>query len=266
MKNAATVIAAALAVMPILASAHAVARDDKGEDDVDTDVCYPDMTGSDNTAPCVEISVVEATCQSNGTEEADDDTDAQCVCDGSYVDEDGCQKCLVLHGFRNEQDFEYWHSVLSVASDALCTGTQTEAAQSYIYSAECSADACDAVTTDNTEYVAMYPGITEDSLYYTPTVSQGPGPITHAATTATVVHTTQETEAAGTTEASDTTETTPSTTSTEAETSTGGDSWNFFGGDDEPTSTHSAGTNGAVATQGAGLAMAVAGVALVFAV
>jgi hypothetical protein len=259
MKHSAAAVVAALAVMPFTTSAYAVARDDSADDDVDTDVCYPDTTDSDVAAPCFEITVIEATCQPNGTDAEDYDAHAQCMCDGSYFsDWVGCQKCLVVHGFRNDQDFEYWQSVLSVASEGLCTGTPTAAFPSYFQSAEYDTDAVPPVTTGNTEYVDVYPGMTEVSLYYTPTVSQGPGPVNGAATAATVVQSTEPATIASF-------EATETPKSTAKETDDNG--WNFFGTDaDEPTSTQAPGTNGAAPTQKAGLAMAIAGAALVFAV
>lgn len=208
-------------------------------------VCYPDSTGT--VAPCQEIYNIEQACQPNGTAPIDYEAHAQCMCKGSYFqDWTGCQKCLMVHGLRSERDNIQYNNVLSAASKALCSGTPTAAFSSYFASAESTVP---VVATGNTASSDQFPGKTEVSLYYTPTVSQGPGAITGSAASAT--HKATPTGDA----------TSPASTKSNAKSTT-----KSFNDAEGPAATHSSSSstsNGAAApTNQAGMAMIIAGAAL----
>lgn len=169
-------------ILTVVSAAVATARNVPRQNVDDKEkVCYPDSTGT--VAPCQEIYNIEQACQPNGTAPIDYEAHAQCMCKGSYFqDWAGCQKCLLAHGLRSERDNIRYNNIINAASKALCTGTPTAAFPSYFASAESTAP---AVTTGNTASSDRFPGKTEVSLYYTPTVSQGPGVITGSAASAT---------------------------------------------------------------------------------
>lgn len=147
-------------------------------------VCQPTGTPSNGvTPPCQEIANIESACQPNGTQPIDYEAHAQCMCNGSYFrDWVGCQQCLEVHGLRSERDTYHYVSVLSVASSALCTGTPTAAFSDYFASA---GSVVPPASTGNTVSSDQYPGKTDVSLYYTPSGTQGPGAITGSAASAT---------------------------------------------------------------------------------
>lgn len=214
-------------------------------------VCQPTGTSSSGvTPPCQEIANIESACQPNGTEPIDYEAHAQCMCNGSYFNDwVGCQKCLEVHGLRSERDTYHYVSVLSQASKGLCTGTPTAAFSDYFASA---GSVVPPATSGNTVSSDEYPGKTDVSLYYTPSGTQGPGAITGSAASAThrAGATPPGAESAATT-------TTPSTTTA-------------LGPEDHqpPKAATSSGsgssTSNAAAqpTQHAGLAMVIAGAAL----
>ncbi|GJN79126.1 hypothetical protein PLIIFM63780_002639 [Purpureocillium lilacinum] len=188
-RSAAVAVSAGLLLPAVAVASQLVHRaDSKGGDPVDdskTKVCYPAVT-SGIIPPCVEIATVEALCQPNGTDTIDYQAHAQCMCKGSFfADWKGCQNCLRVHGLRSERDNNYWNGVLSVASNALCSGTPTAVFRSLFASAEANTEAAPFATSGDTKSSDQFPGKTDVSLYYTATGPQGPGAITGAAATAT---------------------------------------------------------------------------------
>jgi hypothetical protein len=247
MKNSVVLVVAAAALLPA-ASARLISRQD--ESDEAQKVCYPEFEGDGTIPPCIQIEAIERACQPNGTDTIDYQAHAQCMCNGSYFsDWLGCQSCLEVHGFRSERDIAYWERVMSAASEGLCTGTPTAAFQSLFASAQTNT-AIPFATTGNTRSSDQFPSETAVSLYFTATGSQGPGRITGTPTAATADETeTTEAPSASSTGSEDDDETS-SDTQDGRETSTG---------TTEETST---GPNGAAATQGPGLYMALAGAAV----
>lgn len=255
MKYSASLLA--VSALPLIVNAHLAARASQSSDGADDSICYPKSSDGDVTAPCVEINNIASACQPNGTEPLAYEAHAQCMCNGSYFEDwVGCQKCLVAHGFRNERDIIHYENVLTAASNGLCTGTPTAAFQSYFASAESNSEAAGYATTGDTVSSDKFPGKTAVSLYYSPTASQGPGAITGSAASAT--------------------HKAPATTHM-PNSSSGGDNSNInsstYGSDSSTEASHATNhahqshtTNAAAApTQQAGLAMAVAGAALIFA-
>lgn len=154
-------------------------------DEAKAKVCYPDIK-SGAAAPCVEIANIESACQPNGTQPIDYEAHAQCMCNGSYfVDWRACQSCLLVHGLRSERDTAYWDRVLSVASSALCTGTPTAEFRSIFASAQGNTKDAPFATSGDTKSSDRFPGQTDVSLYYTASGTHGPGAITGAAASAT---------------------------------------------------------------------------------
>ncbi|UNI20586.1 hypothetical protein JDV02_006658 [Purpureocillium takamizusanense] len=201
MKRSALVVAFMGLVLPTATSAsrHIVRQaDSKGGDPIDdskTKVCYPVVT-SGTIPPCIEIATIESACQPNGTDAADYQAHAQCMCKGSFfADWKGCQNCLRVHGLRSERDNNYWNGVISVASNALCSGTPTAVFSDLFASAGSNTEAAPLATSGDTKSSDQFPGKTEVGLYYTATAPQGPGPITGAAATATEQATAMDTAA-----------------------------------------------------------------------
>ena len=193
MKNSNVLAIAATALLPAAVSAALISR--QGGNETETEACFPEYEGNGPVPPCIMIEVVERACTPNGTDALDYEAHAQCMCNGSYFDDwYGCQNCLRVHGVRNERDNAFWGSVMSAASEALCTGTPTADLQSLFASVQ-SNTAIPAVTTGNTQTSDQFPEETAVSLYYTPTVPQGPGRISGSATAATADETDTTTEA-----------------------------------------------------------------------
>ncbi|KAJ6443273.1 Pyridoxal phosphate-dependent transferase, major domain protein [Purpureocillium lavendulum] len=265
MKHAALVAASAGLLLPAAAMASSLVyrADSKGGDVVDdskTKVCYPSVS-SGTMAPCVEIATIESACQPNGTDAVDYQAHSQCMCKGSFFNDwRGCQDCLRVHGLRSERDNNYWDGVLSVASHALCSGTPTAVFRSLFASAEANTQAAPVATSGDTKSSDQFPGKTEVSLYYTATGSQGPGPITGSAATATKKATATEAPDSGS-----------GITSGGSVTRSAGGNRTTFTSPSSGTQTGSAAPSSSTAAAprdgaASGLAMAVAGAALMMAV
>lgn len=228
--------------------------DDKDESDTPK-VCYPEVNGSGTVPPCISIANIEAACQPNGTEAINYDAHAQCMCAGSFfMDWRGCQNCLFVHGYRSSRDHQYWEGVLSVASDALCHGTPTAVFKSLFASAEANTREAPIVTTGDAKTSDEFPSKTDVSLYYTATGPQGPGAITGAAATAThgALPTAINSTASNNRGSSD--------GKTPSQTGSG------TGSDNASTTKPSSSTStGGASAQRSGIAMAIAGVAVVMA-
>ncbi|ODA80237.1 hypothetical protein RJ55_03195 [Drechmeria coniospora] len=155
-------------------------------------VCYP-FVENGTMAPCVSISKIETACVANGTDDVALEAHGRCMCGGSFFDDwRGCQRCLLAHGFRSDRDNLYWANVLSVASEALCTGTPTAEFSAIFASAEANPDKAPLATTGDTKSVDSFPGRTDVSLYYTASVTQGPGSVPPSASGPPMVMTTAE--------------------------------------------------------------------------
>lgn len=190
MKNSTSCLLAIIAtLLPPLSSALLVPNNKNGVGIKLPEVCFPKVAGivqGGTVAPCVAIGMIETLCQPNNTESIGIEAHAQCMCNGSYFpDWTGCQNCLLVHGLRSERDNFYWSKVMSVASDALCTGTPTAILQSLFASATTNTDKAPFATSGDTTSWDQYPDNTAISLYYTTTITQGLGDITGTATSAT---------------------------------------------------------------------------------
>lgn len=104
------------------------------------------------------------------------------MCGGSFFqDWLGCLDCDYVHGGRSEQIVSAFNTIITSASNALCTGTPT-ADFAQLFS---SASDGVAPSGTNTGMTDLYPSQTAISLYYTPSRSQGVGAITGSAAGAT---------------------------------------------------------------------------------
>ncbi|KND89586.1 hypothetical protein TOPH_05664 [Tolypocladium ophioglossoides CBS 100239] len=192
MKHSTLLAVSASLLLPVLASQLALGVDSsKGGGVVDegkAKVCYPAIKSGD-AAPCVEISNIELACRPNGTESIDYEAHAECMCNGSYFPNwRACQSCLLIHGLRSERDNVYWDRVLSVASNALCTGMATAEFWSIFASAQSNTKDAPFATSGDTKSSDRFPGQTDVGLYYTASGTQGPGAVTGAAASATNQH------------------------------------------------------------------------------
>ncbi len=97
-----------------------------------------------------------------------------------------------MHGARSGAIVSAFNSIITTVSNALCTGTPTADFADLFTSASQVVGYASGTNTGTTD---LYPSQTAISLYYTPTVKQGPGPITGSATAATKVATTTSTSA-----------------------------------------------------------------------
>lgn len=143
-------------------------------------ICYPKPSKGDPIVPpCISINEMEMECHPNGTDKLDFLRHAQCVCEGSFFqDWFGCQNCLYAHGLRSERDLNYWSNVAEVVSTELCTGTPTADFPVLFNSVIKDPSRVPYPTTGATDSSDYWPSLTAVSLYYTPTVTQGPASIT----------------------------------------------------------------------------------------
>lgn len=160
------------------------ARDD--DDNYFVSVCLPsaapDATGV--VPPCIDIITIETACTPNGTSPLALEAHAQCLCGGSYFAEWlACRRCLEVHGILSPQNYSYYSTVLSSASEELCTGTPT-AALAQLWT-QVQAGVPEPTAAGDTTLTDISSGDAAVSLYYTPTGPQGPGVITGSATEAT---------------------------------------------------------------------------------
>jgi hypothetical protein len=147
-------------------------------------VCRPSTnSASDQVPPCTEIENIEILCTPNGTAPIYLAAHSQCMCGGSFFQEWlACQRCLFVHGIRNERQMALYNNIITSASNALCTGTPTADFKTLFASIE---GAATSVTTGAEGLSDQFPSRTEISLYYTASGTQGPGRITGEAATAT---------------------------------------------------------------------------------
>ncbi|GAB7354444.1 hypothetical protein MBLNU459_g4932t1 [Dothideomycetes sp. NU459] len=152
------------------------------EDTYIASVCVPDITSP--VPPCQEIINIEEQCQPNGTEAIDYIAHQECMCGGSFFSNwNGCLNCEYVHGSRSEAEAEAYSSIISTASNMLCTGTPT-ASFAAIFSSVSEASP-QTVSGAATVLSDQYPSQSAVSLYYTATGAQGAGAITGSAAEAT---------------------------------------------------------------------------------
>jgi hypothetical protein len=145
--------------------------------------------------------------------------------------------CNYVHGGRSPQVVSAFNTIITSASNILCTGTPT-ASFAAIFSG-LSEDSGVAENGD-TSVSDKFPSQTAVSLYYKPSGKQGPGAITGSATAATATGPTSET--AGTTSESESESTGGSATSRATAATTG--SSTSASGDSTSTSTAGAAPTG----------------------
>ncbi|KAL7918804.1 hypothetical protein ACQKWADRAFT_330391 [Trichoderma austrokoningii] len=136
--HAATMLAAAAAALTttVSASATVVCSESEVGSYNNSEVCHVEnntpQPATDLTLPCVEVIFRDNTCHFEADEPNYPKAHENCHCHGTtfsaWIE---CQKCLVDHGFHNEDDV-YWSKILNVASEALCTGSPTAAAASSL--------------------------------------------------------------------------------------------------------------------------------------
>lgn len=213
--------------------------DDRPQHEV---VCHPDFDfESDVIPPCISIELIEAQCQPNGTQPIHLDAHAQCMCGGSFfVEKLACERCLNINGLRSERDYAHASDILSVASEALCTGTPSAAFADIFSSAQ---EAQPEPTTGATVTTDRNGGETEVSRYYTPTGEQGAGDITGAAATASPETTTAPST---TSSGGESTTTTTSTGTDTADASEASEAAESSGGDDDSAAMPTAMAGGLV--------------------
>lgn len=138
----------------------------------------------DVVPPCTEIQVIETACQPNGTGPLYLKAHQECMCGGSYFSEwTACLACEALHGQRSPRQVAFYGSVFSAASSSFCdVPTPTGQWASVFATQEAEAT---PVTTGDAASTDRAVSETAVSLYYTPTGSIGPGPITGSAAAAT---------------------------------------------------------------------------------
>jgi hypothetical protein len=193
MKSSITSLAGALALLSVPGTTLA----QSSEENYINSVCSPNITSPNSgpLPPCIGVTNIEYACAPNGTSPLALDAHAQCLCKGSYFrDWQGCQRCLLVHGARSDRDAVYYSSVLTVASQQLCTGTPTAVFASLFSSAQGSVQ---YPTAGNTAKSDVKSGDTAISLYFTPsgTGASGPGQITGSALAATATGPTRITNA-----------------------------------------------------------------------
>ena len=149
------------------------------------EVCQPPVEQGEVIPPCTSIETIEVACLPNGTSSIFLEAHAQCMCGGSFfADWVGCRSCLTAHGFLAERDAARFNSALAVVSRDMCgDSAPTVPFQSLFESAAAAQpEPTTGATTTRSDPLS---GSTDVSLYYTAPDSQGPGPITGSATSAT---------------------------------------------------------------------------------
>jgi hypothetical protein len=148
-------------------------------------VCKPATKNpTDTVPPCVSVETIETLCEPNGTAPIYLAAHQQCMCGGSFFAEwPACQNCLFYHGLRNEREVAQYDGILSAVSSSFCgTATPTAVFASIFKTIQSSFP---VPSTGGTVSSDMAPSSTAVSLYYTASVSQGPGAITGSAAGAT---------------------------------------------------------------------------------
>jgi hypothetical protein len=199
----------AVAIARLTAAQNDEDDDDQVSGDERIEECFPD----DPTAPCVSIENIEAICMQRGISLEDHQ---RCMCEGSFFEDWlGCRQCLRVNGALGEVEVEYWSSVMSGASTAMCDGESAPTTywQDYFGSAIVTAEP----PTEYSQGLGKTTLVTETdvSLYYTAPDSQGPG-ITPTVTPQTESETGTGTETTTTTSSDES-----STTETETQTGDG---------------------------------------------
>ncbi|KAF7886721.1 uncharacterized protein EAF02_003368 [Botrytis sinoallii] len=151
------------------------------EEDYLTSVCSPNIT-SGTIPPCIEVITIQSACTPNGTTPLDYLAHAQCMCNGGFFSNWlGCLNCDYVHGGRSPAVVSAFNTIITSASNQLCTGTPT-ASFAAIFNSLGGGDVAEGTATQLTD---LYPSETAVSLYYTASGNQGPGAITGSATGAT---------------------------------------------------------------------------------
>jgi hypothetical protein len=144
-------------------------------------VCTPPNVPN---APCQVINNIESACQPNGTSTLAYLAHQECMCSGGFFSNwFGCLNCLYVHGGRSKAQSIVFSQILTSASNSLCTGTPTVKFADIFASLTNSPP--NAPSTAGTGTTDLFPSMTEVSLYYTASGSQGPGAITGSAAQAT---------------------------------------------------------------------------------
>jgi hypothetical protein len=159
-------------------------------------VCSPNITVTSGTTipPCISVQTIQAACAPKGTLSSDYLGHAECLCSPPstfFADWLGCRNCLLVHGGSKwipsllgwsaliwavtQRDHDTYASILSSASNVLCSGTPT-AKFNDIFSTLEAKQTPDA--TGGTAFSDQYPSSTAVSLYYTAPGPQGSGAIT----------------------------------------------------------------------------------------
>ncbi len=150
-------------------------------DYIDT-VCKPAPEHpTDLIPPCSEIENIETACQPNGTAALYLAAHQECMCGGSFfVEWSACLACQTLHrGCARRVMPPSSGGCSRRASSAFCgTATPTAVWASIFASQEAAATPLSTGDTVSSDHA---PSQTAISLYYTPSGSQGPGPITGSA-------------------------------------------------------------------------------------
>ncbi|KAI9650410.1 hypothetical protein NHQ30_000424 [Ciborinia camelliae] len=173
-----TAIAAALPEKEILIP---ILPRQSSEESYLTSVCSPNIT-SGTIPPCIEVITIQSACDPNGTTPLDYLAHAQCMCNGGFFSNWlGCLNCDYVHGGRSPAEVSAFHTIITSASNQLCTGTPT-ASFAAIFNSLGGEDVAEGTATQLSD---LYPSETAVSLYYTASGNQGVGTITGSATGAT---------------------------------------------------------------------------------
>jgi hypothetical protein len=172
----------ALSIAVASATASGLLARQNAEDNYLSSVCLPPNV-TNPVPPCIEIIGIEEACAPNGTAPIDLLAHAECMCNGGYFSNwIGCLNCDFVHGGRSPQLTSAFHTILSSAFNALCTGTPSASFAAIFSSIQDVANPGDATATGLSD---QFPSRTDVSLYYTATGPQGLGAITGSATLAT---------------------------------------------------------------------------------
>ncbi|KAK6595453.1 hypothetical protein H4I96_09772 [Botrytis cinerea] len=152
------------------------------EEDYLSSVCSPNIT-SGTIPPCIEVITIQSACTPNGTTPLDYLAHAQCMCNGGFFGNWlGCLNCDYVHGGRSPAVVSAFNTIITSASNQLCTGTPTASFAAIFNSLGGGGDVAEGTATQLTD---LYPSETAVSLYYTASGNQGVGAITGSATGAT---------------------------------------------------------------------------------
>ena len=137
----------------------------------DLGACFPQQDALQHLVPpCVELEVLERECEPRNNNPGSTDIiwHADCMCNGPFFEKwRGCQNCLHVHGFHDENDRDFWDLVLGRASYSLCVATPTAPFRDIFWSAHEFYDG-PFPTAGNTELVDRFPGDAAVTNYYTP--------------------------------------------------------------------------------------------------